>query len=91
MRVRTRRQWIQLLKRRAELAPVDPESDQELTNLAKADVPLAAFDRADESAIQVRLVGEPLLRVSGRPAICPDDLGQWLQLFVSFHGVSIST
>jgi hypothetical protein len=72
----SRRQGIQILQRFAELAPVDPETDQQLPDLPESDIPLRTLHRPHESAIEMRLIREPFLRIPGRSAKRPDHLGQ---------------
>lgn len=86
----SRRQRIELLKRLAELAPVDPQADEQLPDLSESDVALRALDSAYEPTIEVRFVREPFLRVTGRAPITPDHFGQRNQLVMSFHSGSIS-
>src|ERR1700729_3115067 len=74
--MRSRRQWVQLLQRFAELAPVDPETDQQLPDLSESDIPLRTLDGANKPAIEMRVVRETFLRISGRSAKRPDHLGQ---------------
>jgi hypothetical protein len=72
-----------------ELTPIHSEAHQQLPNLSKPDIPFGAFYRTHESAIEARLVREPLLRVARRSPVRAHDLGEGQKLFMSFHGWTI--
>jgi hypothetical protein len=54
-------QWVAFLHFAPELDPICSVRDKKLTQRAERDVPLAALDGTDDRAIEVVLVGEPLL------------------------------